>query len=100
VRLRIIFMATGRPQGEDGSRVTMDVPAKHRFNCYIYVYHLVHTDVFVGRTRQAVDFGGNSTEVATTRTLDGAAGVLFSAIPHSPDSYIIVDTNVESHKYV
>jgi hypothetical protein len=35
-------MGTGLPQGEDGTRVTRNVPASRRPEYYIYVYHLVY----------------------------------------------------------
>jgi hypothetical protein len=48
VRLRIIFIGAGRPQGEDDARIVTDLTARQSLNYYIYVYHLVHPDVFVG----------------------------------------------------
>jgi len=48
LRLRIIFMGTGRPQGEGGARIAIDLRAGQSLDCYIYVYHLVYSDVFVG----------------------------------------------------
>jgi hypothetical protein len=100
MRLRIIFMGTGRPQGEHGARVADDVAATHWRNCYIYVYHLVYSDVFVGQGRQAGDFGGNSTRLPQRTRWTMARICLGLALPQSPNSYMIVDTHLRSNKYV
>jgi hypothetical protein len=88
-------MGTGRPQGEGGTRVTTDAPVPRRLDCYIYVYHLVYQDVFVGRSQQSRDFGGNSTRSPQRARWTPPSRGLVVAIPHSPKSYMIVDANNE-----